>query len=1216
MTRATSFTLSAAILFLLAIGSVQAQNPGQFGILIYNGPTSADLYLGKLTNPQFSRVEFFRGAKKLGEITAGGPNGGIVTDNGLVKGNYYTYEYRAYPASGGTPVTNVVATAVGPVVGGEIKGYLTRRDEVAIQADLTDSLFIMPSGVFIGDAVVPGGDFHIRPGGYVSYDATFAGKVLGIKVYGSLDAQQTPGKFTATGGTLRDLNITSTGQVGPCEGLTFIASDIFILSSYPSSFSNCIFTWLTDQNRNDFAFVDDKLYNITMTGCTVRNESTIQGVSQADGCIVEYDGIIRGKSFTNCTFRNNGQAQLRPTFTPTSMTHSTFQSNGSVSLSNQSTVQYNVFEATCIITISSLSAGFPSNAVDSVHINFNEFQREGVDGTIISIVDCDTIDLTKNYWGQCTGPTNSQRLGRRAHFDPFLRALYPRTSYWLDIGPDKRSITANGEDSVTFSMHMYEVLSGRDSVGARINYEFRIMGSTLTTGQAITDASGRATVSVKVPYTYKDAISLEAYFTATQCIDMAYLIAVGEPEGADLEVLEAAIIQVNEMATSIIADKSFAVRAIIGTTEAVPSPFKVRVEVNGKTYDTFYVYKKQNVGIQYQMENPVAEIALPGMESPTLIIPIPDAGLSAGPFNVVVTVDPPDAVNTKGRIIESNDNNNVLTISGTAISTRWGNDGSANATIFVQPFDNMPTGHASLLPAWRDSTLSFIERAWPMNKGQLSVTIDPRVADYQWIYPDTLRPETWQYYIMKSYKIMRTANPMYDRYVFAVHRDWFGSRLHQYDFARRLSQTLSWSGIYDLSVTSSQSHYFLAHDLGHSFGLRRQDLDPTNEDQMEQYQIAYIGLDINDGMDTSIPRVIHTGTRNKADQLQKSHCFMGNAKLANSSYNYTRWISEFEYSKLMSRQKDFTGYGNPSAGKAILVEGMVDSTTKHVSFGPWVKIDQAVYSSMMDSTYSTHTIKFLDAAGSTLSRYFYRPTFVALGLDEAGENPQFTKEYFAFVAPFSDAVKRVIVESNGSTIAERIITSNAPVVDITYPQDGSQVKASDSVIATWRATDTDGETTFWYTVYVSDDDGATWKLIYWEGQDSVATRLNVRQGSSYKLRVIASDGVNTSEKIISFSGTIVSAPTLPTPGAFALHQNYPNPFNPTTTIVYDVPSAGPVAIRILDMHGQVVRTLKESQHAAGRHTIELDARDLASGVYVYRLEAGATVITRMMHLMK
>lgn len=1216
MTRATSFTLSAILLLLLTLGSVQAQNPGQFGIVIYNGPTSADLYLGKLTDPQFSKVEFFRGAKKVGEITAGGPNGGVVTDNGLVKGNYYTYEYRAFPANGSAPVTNTCATAVGPVVGGEIKGYLTRRDEISSQSDLTDSLFIFPSGPFLADAVVPGGDFHIRPGGYVSYDATFAGKVLGIRVLGSADPQQTPGKFTSTGGTLRDLNITCTGQVGPCEGLTFIATDIFILSNFPTVFTNCTFTWLTDQNRNDFAFVNHPYYKISMTGCTVRNESTIQGVDVADRCTVEYDGIIRGKTFTNCNFKNNGQAQLRPTFTPTSVTHSVFESNGSASLSNQSTVQFNVFDPTCIITISSLSAGFPREAVDSIHINYNEFQRQGNDGTIISIVDCDTIDLMKNYWGQCTGPTNSQRLGRRAHFDPFLRALYPRTSYWLDISPDKRSIIANDEDEVTFNMHMYEVLSGRDTSGARINYQFRIMGQTLASGQVVTDANGRASASIKVPFAYKDAISLEAYFTGTQCIDEAYLIAVGQPEGADLEVLEAGIIQVNEAASSIIADKDFAVRVVIGTTESVASPFNVRVEINGKSYDTFYVYKKQNVGVQYQLENPQGEISLPSMEAPTLIFPIRNAGVTPGQFSVVVTVDPPDATNTKGRIIESNDNNNVLTISGNAVSTRWGNGGAEQASIFIQPFDNMPSGHAALLPNWRDSTISFIERAWPMKTGQLTATIDPVIANYQWIYPDTLRPETWQYYMMKSYKLMRTANPMHDRYVFAVHRDWFGSRLHQYDFARRFTQTLSWSGIYDLMITSSQSHYFLAHDLGHSFGLRRQDLDPGNTEQEEQYMQEFVGLAIYDGLDTNIPRMVHTGTRNKVDQLQKTHCFMGNAKLPNSTYNYTRFISEIEYSKLMNRQKDFTGHGNPSSGQAIFVEGMVDSTTKAVSFGPWAKIDQAVYSSMMDSVYSTHTVKFLDAGGNTLSRYFYRPTFVALGFDEAGENPFFTKEYFAFVAPFSDAVKRVIVESNGTTVAERTISANPPVVTISYPQDGGQVAVSDSVIARWNATDPDGETTFWYTVHYSDDNGATWKLLHWEARDSVTARLNVKLGNGYKLRVIASDGVNTSEKIISFAGTTVNAETLPAPVTFGLQQNFPNPFNPSTTITYDVPVAGHVAIRILDLHGQVVRTLRESNHAAGRHTVELDARDLSSGVYFYRLEAAGTVLTRTMHLMK
>ncbi len=93
------------------------------------------------------------------------------------------------------------------------------------------------------------------------------------------------------------------------------------------------------------------------------------------------------------------------------------------------------------------------------------------------------------------------------------------------------------------------------------------------------------------------------------------------------------------------------------------------------------------------------------------------------------------------------------------------------------------------------------------------------------------------------------------------------------------------------------------------------------------------------------------------------------------------------------------------------------------------------------------------------------------------------------------------------------------------------------------------------------------------------------------------------------------------PESFMLGQNYPNPFNPDTRIDYTLASADYVTLEIINMNGQVVRTLVDEMQSAGNHTVTWDATDdggkrVASGVYLYRLQAGDQVDSKKMTLLK
>lgn len=93
------------------------------------------------------------------------------------------------------------------------------------------------------------------------------------------------------------------------------------------------------------------------------------------------------------------------------------------------------------------------------------------------------------------------------------------------------------------------------------------------------------------------------------------------------------------------------------------------------------------------------------------------------------------------------------------------------------------------------------------------------------------------------------------------------------------------------------------------------------------------------------------------------------------------------------------------------------------------------------------------------------------------------------------------------------------------------------------------------------------------------------------------------------------------PDTYALHANYPNPFNPTTTISFDLPEASDVLLEVYDMMGRRVATLVSGQLAAGVHQATWNALSesgdrVASGVYLYRLQAGSFEFVNRMVLMK
>lgn len=93
------------------------------------------------------------------------------------------------------------------------------------------------------------------------------------------------------------------------------------------------------------------------------------------------------------------------------------------------------------------------------------------------------------------------------------------------------------------------------------------------------------------------------------------------------------------------------------------------------------------------------------------------------------------------------------------------------------------------------------------------------------------------------------------------------------------------------------------------------------------------------------------------------------------------------------------------------------------------------------------------------------------------------------------------------------------------------------------------------------------------------------------------------------------------PIAFALDQNYPNPFNPSTSIRYSIPQRGHVRLQVFDVTGRLVATLIDEVKEAGYYEtrwygIDRSGKHAASGVYLYRLQASGSTLTKKMLLVR
>jgi len=107
------------------------------------------------------------------------------------------------------------------------------------------------------------------------------------------------------------------------------------------------------------------------------------------------------------------------------------------------------------------------------------------------------------------------------------------------------------------------------------------------------------------------------------------------------------------------------------------------------------------------------------------------------------------------------------------------------------------------------------------------------------------------------------------------------------------------------------------------------------------------------------------------------------------------------------------------------------------------------------------------------------------------------------------------------------------------------------------------------------------------------------------------------------STTSVETNTVTPINDFYLSQNYPNPFNPSTIIIYHLPKAANVELKVYDVLGNEIATLVDEEKPAGNYIVEFNSSrhscengNLTSGIYFYQLKAGDYLETKKMILLR
>jgi len=151
----------------------------------------------------------------------------------------------------------------------------------------------------------------------------------------------------------------------------------------------------------------------------------------------------------------------------------------------------------------------------------------------------------------------------------------------------------------------------------------------------------------------------------------------------------------------------------------------------------------------------------------------------------------------------------------------------------------------------------------------------------------------------------------------------------------------------------------------------------------------------------------------------------------------------------------------------------------------------------------------------------------------------------------------------------------------------------------------------------SMDGGLTWATMTTDGMTDIYHMEFFTDATTDDI-IAYGYAVTRDGRVLKVNDVVLSVELTSTaaPADFVLRQNYPNPFNPNTTITFGVPVKANVVLKVFNSLGEEVSQLVNEEKSAGTYEVEFNGKDLTSGIYFYRIQAGDFVETKKMILMK
>ncbi len=211
----------------------------------------------------------------------------------------------------------------------------------------------------------------------------------------------------------------------------------------------------------------------------------------------------------------------------------------------------------------------------------------------------------------------------------------------------------------------------------------------------------------------------------------------------------------------------------------------------------------------------------------------------------------------------------------------------------------------------------------------------------------------------------------------------------------------------------------------------------------------------------------------------------------------------------------------------------------------------------------------------------------------------------------SDSTATAQLFNGGITNDWGYTAPGVPIALTAEPEPGTAIV----IRLNWMAPDDDGgQPVTDYSIEYRETGSGSW-LSFADGVSSTTTALVTGlSDGTYDFRVAARNAIGLGGYTTPVSATDIQI--MDAPLETDLLGNFPNPFNPSTVIRYQLSVSGNVRLAVYDVLGRQVAVLADGNVPAGSHQIRFDAANLASGVYVYRLEAGGRVFTRTLLLVK